>query len=54
MDVYSTQSDFLPYHFVRRSVGKILKPRHYGAERPALLYLATRLCPVSFDSQKIF
>jgi len=44
-------------HFSQSSLGggsKVLKPRHYGKKRPALLYLAVRFCPISFDSVKIF
>lgn len=32
----------------------IQKPRFYGADVPAYLYLAERFCPVSFDSVKLF
>ena len=33
---------------------KVMKPRYYGRERPALLYLALRHCPISFDSVRLF
>ena len=45
-------------HFYNSSRGdsnvKIMKPRYYGKERPALLYLALRHCPISFDSVRLF
>ncbi len=47
----------LTVHFFQSSrsyESKILKPRHYGSHRPALLYLALRHCPVSYDSVSLF
>ncbi|XP_059090953.1 uncharacterized protein LOC131886592 [Tigriopus californicus] len=32
----------------------IQKPRFYGSDVPAYLYLAERFCPISFDSVKLF
>ena len=50
-------SDSFTVHFFATSgkgTGKILKPKNYGKERPALLYLALNNCPKAFDSVRLF
>jgi hypothetical protein len=49
--------DSYSIHFFQSSRGfdtKVMKERYYGKARPALLYLATRHCPISFDSVRLF
>lgn len=42
------------YHTSGSTDHKIMKPKYYGQDRPAWLYLGINYCPVSFDSVRLF
>ncbi len=42
------------FHSSQRSDAMMMKPKYYGHERPALVYLATKQCPTAFNSVKLF
>ena len=42
------------YFSSKRASKKILRPKFYGADRPAYLYLALNNCPASFYSERDF
>ena len=42
------------YQSSRKRETRVMKRRHYGQAVPGMLYLATRHCPLAFNSERLF
>lgn len=52
--IYNASLTIHLFNSVEQGRRVVLKPRFYGVEVPALLYLAERFCPLSFESVQRF